>query len=238
LIVGIDVHKHTHTAALLDARGGELGTLRFANGPDGWQALLRWLAEHDAQHAVVGIENAAGYGRPLVGVLVAAGHAVLNVPAWRTHRDRHTSGPGKSDPGDAIAIAHVVLRKRAQLGPALEPELIRAVALLETLRRQSVGDRTQAIQRLRAIWTQVDPAAERRVAHVHRQKQLRRLKRISFGDGPQGRPPRAASARWRQRSSSSTPASPHSRPNWARCWSSMATRSPTSTAPAPRSPSR
>jgi transposase len=187
LIVGVDVHKHTHTAALLDERGGELGTLRFANSPDGWQTLLRWLSEHKARDAVVGIENAAGYGRPLVAALVAAGHEVLNVPAWRTHRDRHTSGPGKSDPGDAIAIAHVVLRKRAQLGPALEPELIRAVALLETLRRQSVGDRTQAIQRLRAIWTQVDPAAERRVIHLHRHKQLRRLKRISFGDGSAAR---------------------------------------------------
>jgi transposase len=186
LIVGIDVHKHSHTAALLDDRGGELGMLRFANRPDGWQTLLRWLGEHGARDVVVGVENAAGYGRPLVGALVAAGHEVVNVPAWRTHRDRHTSGPGKSDPGDALAIAHVVLRKRAQLGPALEPQLIRAVALLETLRRQSVGDRTQAIQRLRAIWTQVDPAAEARVVHLHRHKQLRRLKRIAFGDGLAG----------------------------------------------------
>nr|WP_169542245.1 transposase [Solirubrobacter soli] len=55
--------------------------------------------------------------------------------------------------------------------------------MLETFRRQSVADRTQAIQRLRAIWTQLDPEAEAKVAHIHRQKALRRLKRISFGDG-------------------------------------------------------
>jgi transposase len=183
LIVGIDIHKRTHTAALLDARGGEIGTLCFANSRDGIQRLRAWLSAHDASGAVIGVENAAGYGRLLCGALSAAGHEVLNVPAWRTHRDRHTSGPGKSDPGDALAIAHVVLRKRAQLGPALEPELIRAIALLETLRRQSVCDRTQAIQRLRAIWTQVDPEAEAMVAHIHRQKALRRLKRISFGNG-------------------------------------------------------
>jgi transposase len=184
LIVGIDIHKHTHTAALLDARGGAIGTLCFANSRDGVQRLRAWLAEHQASGAVIGVENAAGYGRLLCGALAAAGHQVLNVPAWRTHRDRHTSGPGKSDPGDALAIAHVVLRYRDQLGSAHEPELIRAMALLETLRRQSVCARTQAIQRLRAIWTQVDPEAEARVAHVHRQKALRRLKRISFGDGP------------------------------------------------------
>jgi transposase len=183
LIVGIDIHKRTHTAALLDARGGEIGTLCFANSRDGIQQLRGWLAEHEAGDAVIGVENAAGYGRPLCTALSAAGHQVLNVPAWRTHRDRHTSGPGKSDPGDALAIAHVVLRKRDELGGALEPELIRAIALLETLRRQSVADRTQAIQRLRAIWTQLDPEAEAKVAHAHRQKALRRLKRITFGDG-------------------------------------------------------
>ena len=184
MIVGIDIHKHSHTAALLDERGGELGTLRFANTRDGVQWLRRWLLEHDAADAVIGVENAAGYGRLVCAALSSAGHEVLNVPAWRTHRDRHTSGPGKSDPGDAVAIAHVVLRKRERLGAALEPELIRAIALLETLRRQFVGDRTQAIQRLRAIWTQVDPEAEARVAHVHRHEALRRLKRITLGDGP------------------------------------------------------
>src|SRR3954451_6464055 len=183
LIVGIEIHKHSPTAALLDERGGELGTLRFENTRDGVQRLRRWLLEHDAGDAVIGVENAAGYGRLVCAAMSSAGHEVLNVPAWRTHRDRHTSGPGKSDPGDALAIAHVVWRKRAQLSRALEPELIRAIALLETLRRQSVCDRTQAIQRLRAIWTQIDPEAEAQVAHIHRQKALRRLKRNSFGHG-------------------------------------------------------
>jgi transposase len=58
-----------------------------------------------------------------------------------------------------------------------------ALALLEGLRRQSVYDRTQAIQRLRAIWTQLDPEAEAEVVHCQRQRVLRRLKRVSFGEG-------------------------------------------------------
>jgi transposase len=61
--------------------------------------------------------------------------------------------------------------------------MVRAMALLEALRRQSVAQRTQAIQRLRAIWTQVDPESEREVVHLHRQRPLRRLRRISFGTG-------------------------------------------------------
>jgi transposase len=183
MVVGIDIHKQSHTAALLDPRGRLIETLTIANSVEGAEQLRRWLVEQGAEEAVIGIENAAGYGRLLCGALTAAGHVVLNVPAWRTKRDRHAHGPGKSDTGDAIAIAEVVLRRRLELGPALEPELVRALGLLEGLRRQSIYDRTQAIQRLRAIWTQVDPQAEARLAKCSTQRALRKLKRIDFGSG-------------------------------------------------------
>jgi transposase len=182
LFVGIDVHKHTHAAALIDERGGELGTLTFANSPAGYERLLGWLAENDAKRAVIGVESPGSYGRCLTGALAAAGHEVLHVPAWRTHRERRRQGPGKTDPGDALAIADVVRRKRAELGPALQPELVRAIATLELQRRRFVLDRTQAIQRLRSDWTQVDPVAEANVAHCQRLTVLRKLKRLQLGD--------------------------------------------------------
>jgi transposase len=183
LFVGIDVHKHTHAAALIDERGGELGTLTFANSPAGYERLLGWLAERDAKLAVIGVESPGSYGRCLTGALAAAGHEVLHVPAWRTHRERRRQGPGKTDPGDALAIADVVRRKRAELGPALQPELVRAIATLELQRRRFVLDRTQAIQRLRSDWTQVDPVAEANVVHCQRLTALRKLKRLQLGDG-------------------------------------------------------
>ena len=183
MIVGIDVHKRTHAVALLDERGGEVATTAVANSPEGFRRLIGWLSDHEAGEAVVGVESPGSYGRCLVGALAAAGHEVLHVPAWRTHRERHRQGPGKTDPGDAISIAQVVLRKREELGPALEPELVRALSTLELQRRRFVRDRTQAIQRLRADWTQVDPVAEGRVLRLDRDRELRGLKRISFGDG-------------------------------------------------------
>jgi transposase len=182
VFVGIDVHKRLHAAALLDERGGELGTLTFANRPDGYRRLLTWLADHGADDAVIGVESPGSYGRALVGALAAAGHVVLQVPAWRTHRERRRQGPGKTDPGDALAIADVIRRKHAELGPALEPELVRALAMLELQRRRFVHDRTQAIQRLRSDWTQVDPVGEAKIIKLDRQHALRRLKRIDLGD--------------------------------------------------------
>jgi transposase len=183
MIVGIDVHKRSHAAALVDERGAPIATLTIANSREGARRLRRWLSEHGAEQATIGVENAAGYGRLVCAVLAAAGHEVLNVPAWRVHRERPQQGPGKSDPGDALAIAVCVLRHREKLGPALEPPLIRAIAFLETHRRQSVTRRSDAIQRLRAVWAQVDPEAEARVPNIAAAKALRQLKQIELGNG-------------------------------------------------------
>jgi transposase len=183
VFVGLDCHKHRHAAALLDERGGLIDTLLFANRPDGYRELIAWLVERDASAAVVGIENPAGFGRPLATALAGAGFEVLSVPAWRTHRDRRRLGPGKTDAGDAHAIAQIVLRCRDELGPALEPELVHALGLLELQRHRLVRDRTQAIQRLRSTWQQIDPVAETQTLRCDRQRELRKLKRIRFGDG-------------------------------------------------------
>jgi transposase len=182
MFVGIDVHKHAHAAALIDERGGEVGALTVPNSPLGYRRLLDWLDERGAGQAIVGVESPGSYGRQLVRALAGAGLDVLHVPAWRTHRERHRQGPGKTDPGDALAIADVVRRKRHELGPALEPELVRALSMLELQRRRLVRDRTQAIQRLRSDWTQQDPVSEAAALRCNSQRELRRLKRIRFGE--------------------------------------------------------
>lgn len=131
---------------------------------------------------MIGVESPGSYGRCLVAALAGAGFEVLQVPAWRTHRERHRRGPGKTDPGDALSIAKVVMTDRADLGPAQEPELVRALGMLELQRRRFVHDRTQAIQRLRSDWTQFDPVAEAGTIRCDRKRELRKLKRITLGD--------------------------------------------------------
>ena len=41
LIVGIDVHKQTHAAALIDDRGGLVDALTIANSPKGFRGADR-----------------------------------------------------------------------------------------------------------------------------------------------------------------------------------------------------
>jgi transposase len=183
MFCGIDAHKRFHVAALVDAGGVQRGVLWFANTAEGTRRLRAFLAAHAADEAIIGVEGAGHFARAMCAQLQADGYRVFDVPPWRTRRDRRTRGPGKTDGADALTIAHVVRVDGHHLGPALEPELVRMIRLLELCRRQAVRDRTQMIQRLRALWLQIDPSAEDAVATCHRKKVLARLQTISFGPG-------------------------------------------------------
>lgn len=178
-VVGIDVHKDQHVAALIDHAGRELAVLSFANSPSGFEKFTGWIELHDAADARIGNENAASYGQTLTVALSGAGLDCVDVPPWRTHRHRKTMGPAKSDPIDAQAIARVVLLLGDQLAPALQPELCRALGILCAVREQEVRDRTKTIMRLRSIWAgvnAVDEAAARDLPHPDQIRRLRRLK--------------------------------------------------------------
>ncbi len=62
MIVGVDVHKRTHCAALIDERGVVLGTLSFPNTAAGVRKLRTWLAARDAEGAVLAWRTAPATG--------------------------------------------------------------------------------------------------------------------------------------------------------------------------------
>jgi len=55
MFAGIDVHKRSHAVALIDDRGGALGTLTVPNSPAGYRRLLDWLDERDADAAALAV---------------------------------------------------------------------------------------------------------------------------------------------------------------------------------------
>ena len=63
-----------------------------------------------APGARIGLEGSAGYGAAAARSLLEAGETVCEVPPQLSHRERlRTRRAGKSDPGDALAIARVTL---------------------------------------------------------------------------------------------------------------------------------
>jgi hypothetical protein len=100
VMIGVDPHKASHTAAALDDRGRLLGHQRIPATLDGYRLLRQWAVRWPDRCWAV--EGAHGIGRALAQRLVGDGEQVLDVPAKLAARVRVLSvGHGrKSDPHD------------------------------------------------------------------------------------------------------------------------------------------
>ena len=108
--IGIDTHKDSLAACRVDELGTALDERIFANDPVSHRDLLAWVGTDPT--VVVGIEGSASFGAAAGRFLGAAGVTVREVPPQLSRRERvRTRRAGKSDPGDALAIARVTLRE-------------------------------------------------------------------------------------------------------------------------------
>jgi transposase len=156
---GVDTHTSTLAASAIDAAGRELDARTFGNDYRGHASLLRW-AQALGPGRRFGIEGSGSYGAALSRFLSAAGELPVEVPAILTRRERrHLRQAGKSDPGDALAIARVALREQG-LGPVGLAGIAEDLKLLVDARDQRISERTRAANRLHAC--PGDPRTRRR----------------------------------------------------------------------------
>jgi transposase len=106
--VGIDPHKHTLTAVIVDARGGLVAGEHFKVSGDGHRALEAWALSFGS---IVrwGVEGAGGWGRHSAIFLAGRGHDVRDVCPNRTGRRDRARQRGKSDTLDAERVARETL---------------------------------------------------------------------------------------------------------------------------------
>lgn len=169
--VGIDTHKGTLAACALDGLGRAVAETVFPNTPAGHEELLAW-ARAIVPGARIGIEGSSGYGAAAARHLVAAGETVVEVPPQLSHRERLRSRrAGKSDPGDALAIARVTLRE-SDLPPVRLADASHKVRLLVEAREDLVVEATRVRNRVHADLVVLIPgygaAARNLVAARHR----------------------------------------------------------------------
>jgi hypothetical protein len=132
-VVGIDPHKRTLTAVVVDARGGVLAGEHFRVSGAGHRALLAWACSFGSI-ARWGIENAGGWGRHTAIFLARQGQDVRDVCPNRTSRADRARQRGKSDTLDGERVAREVLahpllprafkRAEADRGPDEQHELL------------------------------------------------------------------------------------------------------------------
>ena len=180
-VVGIDSHKATLAACAIDAAGVVLAERTFPNEPAGFVALIDWLADLDVER--IGLEGSAGYGAAAARHLVAAGLAAVEVPPQLSHRERiRTQRAGKSDPGDALAIARVTLRE-PELPPVRLADASREIQLVVQAREDLVAEATRVRNRLHADLVVLVPGyaatAANLVAARHRTAVARLLRKLA-----------------------------------------------------------
>lgn len=177
IVIGVDPHKQTHTAAIVDAGFGELlGERTVKARRAGHEQLLAW-ARGFAEQRLWALEDCRHVSVSLERFLLASGERVVRVPpklmagARRSARER-----GKSDAIDARAVAGAFLREPSLPQARLEgPE--REIRLLLDHREDLVCERTRAQQRLRWHLHELAPELELPHGCLDRRVWLERLAR-------------------------------------------------------------
>ena len=111
-IIGIDPHKGSHTAAVIDGDERLVAHLALRAERSQRDRLLCWAREFEPR--LWAIEGATGTGALLAQQLVAAGETVLDVPAALSARVRllDSGRNDKTNSHDARSAAIVAFRHR------------------------------------------------------------------------------------------------------------------------------
>jgi transposase len=177
-VIGIDTHKATLAACAIDPLGAPLDERTFDNDPAGHAALTDWARSVDARR--IGVEGSSSFGAAAARWLVGAGLEVREVPPHLSRRERvRTRRAGKSDPGDALAIARVTARE-PDLPPVRLADRADEIGLLLDARDDLVGEATRLRNRLHADLVVLVPGYGRAIANLvadrHRAAVGRRLR--------------------------------------------------------------
>jgi hypothetical protein len=112
VVIGVDTHVHTHSAAVLDAAtGGVLGEITVETTHEGYAELVEFANNHATLRAWA-IEGTGGHGAGLSRHLLEISEIVIELD--RPKRAARRNG-AKSDPLDAIRAAREAMA-RPRLG--------------------------------------------------------------------------------------------------------------------------
>jgi len=155
-VIGIDPHKGSHTAAVLDDDERVVREVRVVADKRQRDRLLRF-AEPFAPRTWA-VESASGLGALLAQQLVAAGEHVVDVPPTLSARVRllDAGRTDKTDPHDARAAAIVALR-HAGLTPVRPVDHAAVLRLLADRHHDLTAARTQTIWRFHALVCHLEP---------------------------------------------------------------------------------
>ena len=147
LVIGVDTHKDTHTAAVVQAvSGAVVEQVTVPATPAGYRQLLRVADRHDGRR-VWAIESTGGYGAGLTRFLQAHAEQVVELDRPKRAARRHGA---KSDPLDATRAAHEALGRDRLAQPRAAGQRA-ALSVRLAARRSAVQATTDAQRQLHAL---------------------------------------------------------------------------------------
>lgn len=142
VVIGVDTHKHTHTAAVvIAATGAAPEHVKVDTDPDGYARLVEMADGHSGLRAW-SIEGTGGYGAGLVRYLHELGELVIELD--RPNRPARRNG-AKSDELDAIRAGREALAREHLAAPRAAGE--RAALSVRLAARRSAVDASTVAQR-------------------------------------------------------------------------------------------
>jgi transposase len=156
VVIGVDPHKASHTAVVLDDQENVLGRLRVHANSKQAEQLLAWAGSWPDH--VWAIEGAGGLGYLLAQQLVAAGEQVLDVQPKLAARVRllGTGQANKNDPNDARSAAVAALHGHEI--PLVRLDDQAAVMRVWVRRRRDIArTRNRVANRLHAVLCELVP---------------------------------------------------------------------------------
>lgn len=147
VILGVDTHRDTHAAALIDPLGRFVAAETFPATRRGARALIRW-AQNLGQVRRAGVEGTGSYGAGLSRALVLENVEVVEVTRAARIGRRHL---GKNDTRDAEAAARSVLSGQASAKPKARDGIVESIRVLRNARASAVKARTQAVIHLKNL---------------------------------------------------------------------------------------
>jgi transposase len=175
MVLGVDVHKDTHTVVAVDDVGRAHGERTIRATDDGHRQLLEWTRRQFPQDRVWAVEDCRHVSTRLERALLAAGETVVRVPPKLMAGARSSARTrGKSDPIDALAIARAALRE-PDLPVARHDDTSRTLKLLTDHRDDLVIERTKMANRLRWHLHELNPELDIPARGLNRLNLLDRL---------------------------------------------------------------
>ena len=179
-VIGIDSHKDTLSACLVDHLGTALEYRTIANTPTGHRQLIDWA--HTTNAARVAVEGSGTFGRPAAVAAMAAGLDIREGPPQLTARLRRRGRTQtKTDQVDAWVIARVALRDNT-LAPPTFGEDTEDLRVLVSYRRELVEDRTAGANRLHADLGKLRPGYHQNIPRLTTRQSLDQAMKLLWRD--------------------------------------------------------